>query len=377
MPRTITAAAVRLCNDPAPTKQRLEAAQAQIIRAADQGAQLIVLPEVFNTGYGYSRENYTRAEPIDGPTITWMKRLAAKHKIHLAGTLMLLGPEHITNSLILVAPDGRLWRYDKNYPWVWERLYFREGRDITVARTDIGTFGLMICADVFGPHVFQRYAGKIDALIISASPPRAHEILFQFPDGGRVSMAALMNLSPAQRTLADQTFNEHVRRMTAWMGVPAIQSVPYGNFSSSVPVPWLSFGVLLARKPSLWRYLAQGRRAVITACYFADNQITDAYGSILSRYDAEVDGFALASIELADTLPVPHGKAPRSQLIPADAFAWPLIPFYRRGVRHAWGREMAPVDHHTRVWLKLLVGMGVIGYILGRLHAIRFIMRWW
>lgn len=366
MSRTITAAAVRLCNDPAPKEHHLNAAEAQVIRAAEQGAQLVVLPEVFNTGYGYTPDNYAHAEPVDGPTVTWMKRIAAEHRVHLAGTLLLLGPEHITNSLILVAPEGRLWRYDKNNPWVWERLYFREGRDITVAQTEIGTFGLMICADVFSPRLFRRYAGKVDALINSASPPRAHEMVIEFPDGGRVSLAALMHLPPKQRDLAGQAFNEHARRLSAWMGVPMIQSTPYGNFCSPVPVPWLSLGILLASKPPLWRYFLSGGKACLSARYFDDNQVTGADGGILARYDDSADGFALAEIPLADHFPIPHGHPPHEYLVPADGFAWLLLPFYRQGVRHAWGRSMAPVDHHTRVAWRLLTGAWLGGYLLGR-----------
>jgi hypothetical protein len=366
---SITAAAVRLSNNPAPLDQRLAAAEAQINRAADQGAQLIVLPEVFNTGYTYSPDNYSLAEPIDGPTVTWMKRLTAEGGIHLAGSLLLLGPEHITNSLLLVAPDGRIWRYDKNFPWTWERLYFREGTDITIAQTDIGTFGLMICIDVAPTHLFERYAGHVQALIISASPPRAHELMLSFPDGGRVTLGSLVRLSHEGREQASQTFNEHVRNLTRWMGVPAVQAIPYGEFSSSIPIPWLSLGLLMAPKQSLWRYIPQGKKATITGCYFNDNQITDAEGNILSRYEENADGFALATLELpAIPPPAPTSEPPASPLIPPpDLFYELLIPFYRRGVRKAWGSRMAPVDRHTKMWLRWVMAAGIGGFVLAKL----------
>jgi hypothetical protein len=371
MPRPVTAAAVRLSNDPAPTEQRLQAAEAQVIQAAEQGAQLVVLPEVFNTGYVYRDENYALAETLDGPTVTWMKRVAAECGVHLAGSLLLRGAEHITNSLLLVAPDGRIWRYDKNFPWAWERLYFREGRDITVAKTDIGTFGLMICIDVAAPRLFKRYAGRVDALICCASPPRVHEAQVTFPDGGRITLGALMNLSPAERTIAGQVFGERLLGFTSWMGVPVVQSIPYGHFSSPIPVPWLSFGMLLVRKPSLWRYLPQGSKATLIASYFTDNLIADAHGNILACYDAEADGFALATIELADSPPTPGGSMPHTKVLPADAFSWLLIPFYRRGVRRVWGPHMAPVDAHTRVWIRLLIGTWLGGLVMGWLRGRR------
>ncbi len=365
MSRTLTASALRLSADPAPAEERLHAAEAVIAQAAQAGAKLIVLPELFNAGYVYDDSNYSRAKSIDGPTVSWMKRIAAERDVHLAGSILLLGPEDITNSLLLVAPDGRLWRYDKNYPWVWERLYFREGRGITVAHTDIGTFGLMICADGFAPDLYKRYAGKVDAMIISASPPRMHEAMFTFPDGGRISFASLWNMNDDLLAATNKSFGQHVLRNTAWMGVPVIQSVPYGHFSTPIPLPLLSMLVLVGRKPALWRYILQGRRGKITARYFGDNQIADASGKVLARYDAEADGCALATIELADEPPKPNGKQPPSKLLPADIFNEVFIPFYRRGIQRTWGQSMAPLDRQTLIWLRWLVGATLGGITAG------------
>ncbi|MBN1200466.1 MAG: carbon-nitrogen hydrolase family protein [Anaerolineae bacterium] len=369
MSRTVTAAAVRLSNVPAPTHERLQNAAIQIAEAAAQGAELVVLPELFNTGYVYSRENYTRAEPIDGPTVTWMKAQAAEHSVHLAGSLLLLGPEHITNSLFLAAPDGRWWRYDKNFPWAWERLYFREGREITVAKTDIGTFGLMICADVFVPHLFGRYAGKVDALIVCASPPQMHKLEFRFPDGWQTTLADLLAVPEATRAAADEAFGAHELRYTTWLGVPVVQSIPWGQFSSHIPIPWLSFGIPLAHQPALWRYIPQGREAIGTANYYPFNQIADAEGNVLVRYDKEADGFALATIKLADTPPTPRGRPPRSQILSPDIANWIMIPFYRLGVRRAWGRHMARPSYQTRAWIRTVFRFTFAAYFVGRLHG--------
>ena len=127
-----------------------------VSRAVKEGAQLIVLPEVFNTGYEYSDENYTRAEPLTGPTVTWMKQTASQFNIYLAGTLLLLDHEDIYNAMLLVGPEGQTWRYDKLCPWAWERAYFRGGDRITVADTPLGKFGLLICWDMAHPERSRR-----------------------------------------------------------------------------------------------------------------------------------------------------------------------------------------------------------------------------
>jgi predicted amidohydrolase len=128
MARIINVAAIQMDANPAPTYDRLQRAQKLITEAARAGAHLVVLPELFNTGYGYRDENYDRAESITGSTANWLRQTAARHQIHLAGSLMLLDGKEIYNALLLFAPDGRMWRYDKNYPWGWERGYFRNAK---------------------------------------------------------------------------------------------------------------------------------------------------------------------------------------------------------------------------------------------------------
>lgn len=110
---------------PANLEARLERAQSLISRAVTKGAQLVVLPELFNSGYEYFLQNYQLAESLDGKTVSWMKRTTREKGIYLAGSLLLREANGIYNSMLLVALDGSLWRYDKPYPWAFERAYFR------------------------------------------------------------------------------------------------------------------------------------------------------------------------------------------------------------------------------------------------------------
>ena len=123
MPHTLRVATIQLNATPASTDERLNRAAQYIQQAAQEGAKLVLLPELFNTGYTYSAANFQRAEPLNGITVTWMQAQAQQHNIHLAGSLLLLDEEDVYNSLILVSPDGRRWRYDKNYPFLFERGY--------------------------------------------------------------------------------------------------------------------------------------------------------------------------------------------------------------------------------------------------------------
>ena len=114
MPRKIRVAAVQMDVKPAPTLERLARAVSQVRVAASQGAELAVLPELFNTGYAYIDENYARAEPMNGQTIEWMLSTARSMNLYLAGTLLVRDGEDIYNRMLVVSPEGRTWTYDKN-----------------------------------------------------------------------------------------------------------------------------------------------------------------------------------------------------------------------------------------------------------------------
>lgn len=372
MPRTIKIAAVQMIANPAPTAERLGRAETLIADAAAEGAQLVVLPEMFNTGYIYSDTNYQRAEPLDGPTAAWMKRLAAEHSIHLAGTLYLLDEEDIYNTLLLVAPDGRTWRYDKTYPWQWERAYYRGGEQITVADTDLGKLGMMICWDSMHVDLWARYAGKVDAMVIASCPPAMHHMTFIMPDGQQVSVE---EIGSAMNIINEQTgmiFGDLLRRQAAHIGIPAVNTTGTGQLFSPLPLPALTLYICsLMGRFDLLKYLPQAALMRGESGYFNDTWIADAFGNVLGQVAAEEEGYTLAEVTLADSPPQPTAAQPAfgiSRVIyMIDQFAnIALTPLYRRKVRRYHGPHMAPVAHQTKLWIGAAAAAVAIGFLIGR-----------
>ena len=78
-------AAIQMEAKAAPKAERLARAEQLVAGAAAAGAQLVLLPECFNTGYTYSEENHARVERIDGPTATWLRETASRLDIYIAG----------------------------------------------------------------------------------------------------------------------------------------------------------------------------------------------------------------------------------------------------------------------------------------------------
>jgi Carbon-nitrogen hydrolase len=214
--RTLKVAIVQLDVTPTPTPDRLVRAERLITQAAQDGAQLIALPEVFNTGYRYHvDENFQRAEPLDGLTVTWMKNLSAWLNIHLAGSILLRDGGEIYNALLLTAPDGQLWRYDKNYPWGWEHAYSRGGQGTTVAHTALGDIGLLICWDVAHPNLWQHYVGQVDLMLLSSCPPDLGKPTYEFGDGERWTIDRLGPLMQSMSNTADTVFCTGTNRYAA------------------------------------------------------------------------------------------------------------------------------------------------------------------
>ncbi len=363
MPRTIKIAVTQMDAIPTPTSDRLQRAESVIENAVDAGAEVVVLPELFNTGYAYHDQNYALAETFDGETVQWMKQQAQTQHIHLLGSLLLKDNDHVYNSALLFAPDGRLWRYDKHYPFIWERAYFRGGQGITIADTDLGKFGLMICWDSAHADLWQRYAGQVDAVLIASCPPRINHAQLALSNDERISFGKFTDLGH---------FANDLEANAQWMGVPIVHSSGSGDFRSHLPASMVSVASYLVAYPQHYDQLQTAHDACLEADFGNDAVIVDGKGETIARITQDGDAFAIADVELADTLPRPTTEQPKTQVHPigfwvSDVLSPPIFaPIYRRGLKRQWGKQMAPLDHRTKVWSGFALFALLLGWLLGR-----------
>ncbi len=346
MPRAFLAAAIQMDVAPAPLAERLSRADGLVRSAAAQGAQLAALPELFNTGYAYRQENYAAAETPDGPTARWMQATARQLGVHLAGTLLLREHGEIYNALLLYAPDGRTWRYDKNYPWAWERAYFRERKNITVAHTDLGDVGMLICWDAGHPALWRAYAGQVDWMLLCSCPPDMTEPRLDLPDGSEVDMAGGRGvLANPIRGQGRRVFVQGTAEQIAWLGVPAVQAGGAGRFISTAPAARLSGLVFLPFVPRLLRHLKRADEIIFRAAMLPVNRIYTADGATAALGDPQTgDGFVLAEVRPPEQRPQPGARQPARPgswltYLLADVIYPALVrPVYRRGIQR-WGNS--------------------------------------
>ncbi|WP_296250095.1 nitrilase family protein [Pseudomonas sp. UBA4194] len=126
-------------------------------QAAAGGANLIVLPELANTGYAYRNreEAFALAEAVpDGPSVQQWSEFACTHNVYLAAGLAERDGNKLYDCAVLVGPDGFIGKYRKAHLWNLEKLWFSPGElGFPVFETPIGRIGLMICWDVWFPEV--------------------------------------------------------------------------------------------------------------------------------------------------------------------------------------------------------------------------------
>jgi omega-amidase len=76
-------------------------------------AQLVLLPEMFATGYTMNAINL--AETMEGPTVAWMKQQAKERRIILCGSTIINVQDKYYNRLITVMPNEQVAFYDKKH----------------------------------------------------------------------------------------------------------------------------------------------------------------------------------------------------------------------------------------------------------------------
>ncbi len=336
MPRSLHFGVCQMDATPAPVRERLARAASLVDTAAKQGAQIVVLPELFNLGYVYDESNYYAAEDINGQTVQWMTAQAAQHKVYLAGSLLLLDGNDIYNAALLIAPDGKQWRYDKNYPWLYERAYFRGRPNIIVADTDLGKLGMLICWDAAHPDLWQQYAGQVDAMLVISCPPNMGHHDLVFTDGTRVNF---QELNPG----VDSEFpSRDIELRAAWMQVPVAATTGAGQFKSQLPLSSVSARFEVILRPDLWR---KAGNPTMEAGYFHETKIVDAQGQVVARVEQDGDGIVVATVSCADQRSVPQDSQPPMHTHPmvyftADTLSKLLLSLvYRAGVKRVKSRR--------------------------------------
>lgn len=142
------------------------------------GAQLVVFPEMFATGFSMRPER--TAEHDSGPTHAFLSAMAADLGVHIiAGVATQTPDRRFENHAVHAAPDGARAHYSKIHPFSFANEHEHYTPGSTVATWDIAGLRItpFICYDLRFPEPFRLAADDTDLYVVIANWPerrRAH-----------------------------------------------------------------------------------------------------------------------------------------------------------------------------------------------------------
>ncbi|WP_406541202.1 carbon-nitrogen hydrolase family protein [Clostridium ljungdahlii] len=179
-------------------KSNIEKAKSMIVQATDKGADIVVLPEMFNCPYDIKNfREYAEAEYCYGDTLKMLSSVSREKKILLIGGCI---PEldqkgNVYNTSFVFNKDGNLiGKHRKMHLFdidIKNKITFKEskvltpGNKITIIDTKWGKIGIAICYDIRFPELIRLMALNgakivfIPAAFNMTTGPAHWELLFR------------------------------------------------------------------------------------------------------------------------------------------------------------------------------------------------------
>jgi predicted amidohydrolase len=141
--------------------------------AAAAGAQLVVLTEMYATGFSMKTDRI--AEPIGGPSAGFLVDQAQAHNVWVCASV----PERAEpsarpfNQLVLAAPDGSTRRYAKIHPFTFghEHEHYTAGGEFLTVEIEGTRCSFFVCYDLRFADEFWALAEQTDCYVVPANWP--------------------------------------------------------------------------------------------------------------------------------------------------------------------------------------------------------------
>lgn len=143
------------------------------LAAAAPATDLIVLPEMFTTGFSMSAAAI--AEEAEGPTLAWMQQQAAQHQAVITGSVSVKENGNYYNRLLWVRPDGTYNRYDKRHLFrlAKEHHTYTSGSERLIVDLNGWQICPLVCYDLRFPVWSRNTGSTYDLLLYVANWPQA------------------------------------------------------------------------------------------------------------------------------------------------------------------------------------------------------------
>jgi len=172
--KTIRAAALTPETKPGAIAANLDLIAASARRAAAEGAELALFPELSLTGFIPNHPTGDHAawlkqallaarqsaQPLDGDAIANLTAIARDTRLHIAAGLLEDAGNRLFNTLVLIGENGLAAAWRKMHVPMYEMPFYNGGPVPTVADTPFGRIGANICFDALLPESTRLLAAQ-------------------------------------------------------------------------------------------------------------------------------------------------------------------------------------------------------------------------
>jgi omega-amidase len=199
----------------------------QMINNIEESTDLIILPEMFATGF--TMNPAPAAEAPDGASVQWMKEIAQANNCAITGSLIIEEDGGYYNRLFFVLPNGDIKTYNKRHLFslAGEDKYYTAGTEKIIVDYKGWKICPLVCYDLRFP-VFSRNVEEYDLLIYVANWPQVRALAWD----SLLRARAIENLSytvGVNRIGTDDTDHEYIGHSQVIDGLGEYVTEPFEN----------------------------------------------------------------------------------------------------------------------------------------------------
>lgn len=140
--------------------------------AGVRGARVVVLPEMFTTGFSMNAPGV--AETMEGKGVSWLRETARRLQADVAGSLAIADGGRYYNRLLWAGRDGSLRHYDKKhlFSFAGEHQHYTPGSEALVVEVDGWRIAPFVCYDLRFPVWSRNRGARYDLALYVANWPQ-------------------------------------------------------------------------------------------------------------------------------------------------------------------------------------------------------------
>jgi omega-amidase len=146
------------------------------IDAVGEATDLIVLPEMFTTGFSLNADKFY--QEMDGPAVTWLAEKSKGKGVDITGSMIIREEGRFYNRLLWAQPDGGMLSYDKKhlFRYAGEDAVYASGENRITIELNGWHIRPFICYDLRFPVWVRNVGNRYDVAIFVANWPEARAL---------------------------------------------------------------------------------------------------------------------------------------------------------------------------------------------------------